>query len=312
MPNFDGLLLAFWCSQKFRPPWTLYLEALHNLQSGIGIQSREFAERWMPVFPWLMTSLIKDFDQDSENLHRWEDAGIEMVTPIDARYPLLLSRIPNPPYLLYGQGDWGCLRIPSLAVVGSREPSSLSLSWMESELANFLEKNSCNIVSGGARGVDLASHRIALRKKRPTTVLFPSGLEQMYPVSWSSFGGATAVLEAGGLLLTEYAPPTLMRKNHFLERNRLIAGLACATLMIEARLRSGTLVTGRAAIEQGRPLFILPSHPFDSNSRGGLDLISEGANMIRDAEDLSLFFQAELRDQGSQLTTNWYQARQTH
>ncbi len=278
------------------------------------LQDREFTDQWGSIFPWIFLNIMTDYERDADNLQRWQDGGIDLVAANDPRYPPSLMRIHEPPPLLFGKGNWACLRRPCLAVVGNREPSDLSLAWIEAELGKFLKENPCTLVSGGARGVDMAAHRIAIRKSAPTAVLFPSGLEQMYPATWSeaNYGWSSAVLQSGGLLLSEYAPPVVMTKGHFIERNRLISGLASATLLIEARLRSGTLVTARAATDQGRPLFVLPSHPYDPNARGGLDLITEGAAIIRDAEDLSLFFRTESAAWDDLITTNWLPEKLAH
>lgn len=294
--NIDCLVFAYWCARRTDLSWDDYNNFLRDLKTAGSLDSFDLVERWRLSLPWLDARIHLDSKRDRQVLHGWINSGIDILTPLCKRFPKALRLIENPPRILFGQGNWDCLGGDCLAVVGSREPSSLSLNWLEEELGYFLEKNPVTVVSGGARGIDMAAHRTALRKNVPTVVLFPSGLQQMYPESWRREQiWRQEVLKNEGLLLSEYAPPISIQKKHFLERNRLISGLSKAALLIEARCRSGTLVTARAALEQGKPLYILPAHPYDTNARGGLDLIADGALLIRDAEDLSLFFRSELR-----------------
>lgn len=314
MRNKEQILFAYWCARQTTLRFHEFRAALDDLQKGVKLQERNFTEKWGTQFPWIYLKLLTEYEPGLDNISRWSKAGIDMVTPNDPRYPRSLLKIEDPPTLLYGRGNWECLRELSLAIVGSREPSGLSLSWIESEVGKFLVSDPCVVISGGARGVDLAAHRIAIRKKCPTVVLFPSGLEQMYPGTWSQQGEswAKAVLKSDGLLLSEYPPSKPMNRGHFHERNRLISGLSSATLLIEARRRSGTMVTAQTALAQSRPLFVVPAHPFDGNARGGLDLLTEGADLIRDAEDLSFFFRSETKSWKEQLTTNWLDEKMAH
>lgn len=313
--NNDQILFAFWCS-RFRKslPRVPFLEALKQLQQGHTLRSNHFVERWSEEYPWLRQNLLLNLDIDLQVLARWQQQGIDLVTPLDSRFPRRMLWMDQFPLLLFGQGHWDCLNQPCLSIVGSREPSDLSLSWIDSEISKLLQNDSYTIVSGGARGVDFAAHRAALRKRKPTVVIFPSGLLQMYPSFWQSsqHQWTQLVIESGGLLLSEYPPPIEMQKVHFLERNRLISGASIATLLVEARVRSGTLVTARAALEQNRPLFVLPSHPFDANSRGGLDLIADGALIVRDAQDLKLYLGSEWDSASKSFPTNWSHGEITH
>ncbi|MEN0058951.1 MAG: DNA-processing protein DprA, partial [Bdellovibrio sp.] len=179
----------------------------------------------------------------------------------------------------------------ALSVVGSREPCYDSLQWMEKELSAFCEEKKPLIVSGGARGVDQKSHGVALRKKHPTVVVLPSGLENMYPGTLLEW--VKPVLDSGGCFLSEYAFTQRMHKYLFHHRNRLIAALGEATLLVEARRRSGTLMTANQAVQMGRPVWVVPGHPHDVHFSGSLDLLSEGALMVRDAQDLSMYFGVE-------------------
>jgi DNA processing protein len=225
----------------------------------------------------------------------WSEAGYEFILTTHRDFPTSLIEISDPPRGLFLWGQRALLWQTQLAVVGSREPTAMALAWIETELSEFLRRNpEVNIVSGGARGVDSCAHRVSLRKARPTLVLVPAGFQKMYPASLADW--APAILKGGGLFISEYAPDTLMRKSFFGERNRLISALSRAVLIVEARRRSGTLLTAKAAADQARPVFVVPGAPYDPQSAGSLDLIGEGATMVRDAQELSVFFQDEIRN----------------
>ncbi len=136
---------------------------------------------------------------------------------------------------------------------------------------------------------------IGSEKNTNTVVVVPSGLGCLYPDTLKEW--ITPVLNQGGCFLSEYAFEQKMHKHLFHHRNRLIAALGKATLLVEARKRSGTLITAHQAIQLGRPLWVVPGHPHDPHFSGSLDLLSEGAVMIRDAQDLSMYFTSELSEE---------------
>lgn len=216
------------------------------------------------------------------------------LLPGDEAYPGSFFKVERPPYFLRIEGAISALSQKNISVVGSREPSSWTLQWIEEVVGSFLNETKAGTVSGGARGVDQAVHQLSFRKGLPTVVLLPSGLGKIYPSSLEPW--LAGLLEGGGCFLSEYDDSQGMRKEHFHQRNRLIPALSIGTLILEARRRSGTLITAQAAIEQGRPLFVLPSHPLDRHSQGSLDLLMDGAAMVRDAQDLKLYWQTELKD----------------
>jgi DNA processing protein len=197
-----------------------------------------------------------------------------------------------------GSLDWQ--KKTALAVVGTREPHRISLQWMEENLAGVVKSKDLVLVSGGARGIDQMAHKISLRAQQPTVCFVPSGLRRLYPQSLQDLVGP--ILSQGGVLFSEYSSSQEMRKFHFLQRNRLIAGLGIATLLIQAGRRSGTLLTARSSLDHGKPVFVVPSHPLDVKSHGGLDLLMDGASLVRDEKDLSLLIDSEVtgytRDSG--------------
>lgn len=235
----------------------------------------------------------KAFEQDQR-------LGIAWLCPMDQEFPGGLLRLNEPPFLLryWGRLDW-MSKIP-LAVVGTREPHRVSIQWMEENIAPLVQQKELVLVSGGARGVDQVAHKIALRAGKPTVCFVPSGLSRIYPQSLEDL--IEPILCAGGAVISEYASDQEMRKFHFIQRNRLIAGLGISTLLVQAGRRSGTLLTAKASLEHGKPVFVVPSHPLDVKSQGGLDLLIDGASMVRDEKDLELLIDSELvgytRDSG--------------
>lgn len=229
-------------------------------------------------------------DDEADRLRR---KGFHLLTPLSPDFPSHWLRCADPPLTLTVKGSLASLGAPALSVVGSREPGPESLRWLETELAEFCRSTRAVIVSGGARGIDQKAHAIAIRSGSPTVALLPSGLEQPYPADFERW--FPAIIDGGGAIVSEYPAGAPMRKAHFHHRNRLIAAAGRLVLVVEARAKSGTLITAARAAEIGRPLLVVPGHPMDVRFIGNLQLLSEGATPIRQNEDLTLFWQAEQR-----------------
>jgi DNA processing protein len=247
-------------------------------------------------FPEMFFDLQKSFklylSLREENI-KLKLKGYSLVCLGEELYPPTLYLMEDPPLTLTYLGSPSWLSGQTISVVGSREPQSESLLWMEKEFAPFCESTRVCVVSGGARGIDQKSHSIALRKQTPTVVVLPSGLGQIYPsslVSWEQ-----SILDAGGCLLSEYPFDQKMHKHLFHHRNRLIAALGMSTLLVEAKRRSGTLITAKKSIEMGRSVWVVPGHPLDPHFGGSLDLLFDGAQLIRDAQDLTMLFCSEIQ-----------------
>lgn len=223
--------------------------------------------------------------------------GFQFVCFGEDLYPTEFYYMEDPPLTFTFLGAPAWLLERSLAVVGSREPREESLQWMENELGLFLETERVHIVSGGARGVDQKAHALALRKDLPTTVILPSGLGAIYPSSLEDW--KPSVLAAGGCFMSEYSFAQPMQKHLFPHRNRLIAALGRMILIVEARRRSGSMISAQLAAQLGKPVLVVPGHPSDKNYSGGLDLLADGGTLVRDAQDLGLIFRSELWSQFS-------------
>lgn len=199
-------------------------------------------------------------------------------------YPELLNRLKNPPSLLRTYGNESIINIPFVSVVGARNCSTWVYRWMEHELIPVIKKRGFGILSGGARGVDQASHWLAIRKALPTVIVLPSGIDQLYPKNLSAMQKFENVL-----FVTEYADDIEMKKHFFYRRNELIAGMSQFLLVIQAAEKSGTMITARAAIDCGSSIGTLPGLPMDSSMSGNNQLLYEGASLIRNARDLEAF-----------------------
>ncbi len=198
-------------------------------------------------------------------------------------YPEMLSQLNGPPLLLFVNGDWGALHLPSLAVIGSRNPTRGGIQ-NAVEFSRHLARSGYAIVSGLAQGIDTAAHRGTLDVGGRTVAFLGHGIDRVYPAQNRDL--AHQIAETGALV-TEYplgAPPD---KRHFPERNRLISGLSLGTLVIEAARRSGSLITARLAAEQGREVFALPGSIHNPLARGCHELIRQGAKLVETAADIS-------------------------
>ncbi len=197
-------------------------------------------------------------------------------------YPDLFAQIPGPPLLLYVHGDSAALHLPSLAIVGSRNPTQGGVS-NAFEFARHLGESGFTIVSGLAQGIDTAAHRGALAGGASTIAFLGHGIDRVYP---SANHDLAHEIAANGALLSEYPLGTQPRRPNFPERNRLISGASLGTLIIEAARQSGSLITARLAAEQGREVFALPGSIHNPLARGCHQLIQQGAKLVETADDI--------------------------
>lgn len=200
-----------------------------------------------------------------------------LVGFFDESFPDVLRAIPDPPLVLAVMGDVACLHGLAIAIVGARRCTKRGAE-LAQRFAGELGAAGLNVVSGLALGVDAAAHNGALAAQARTTACLGAGLRCIYPKSHETL--ARRIVSSGGALVTEYADNVEPRPYHFPQRNRLISGLSQGVMLVEAGDKSGSLITARMALEQGRDVFALPG-PIDSSvSRGCHRLIREGAELI--------------------------------
>ncbi len=218
-----------------------------------------------------------------ERALRWaEKPGRAIVTLADAAYPKLLLEIPDPPPLIYTVGRLELLERPALAVVGSRNATVQGARNAE-QFAQAFSAAGLTIVSGLALGIDAAAHRGGLAAAGSTIAVLATGVDVMYPRQNAALAERIA---GSGLLLSEFALGTAGAAHNFPRRNRLISGLAQGCLVVEAALASGSLITARAAAEQGREVFAVPGSIHSPLSKGCHALIKQGAKLVESAEDV--------------------------
>jgi DNA processing protein len=197
-------------------------------------------------------------------------------------YPELLRQIPGPPERLYVIGNVDALHMPSLAIVGSRNPTRQGRQ-NAYEFAKHLGRSGFCIVSGLATGIDAAAHEGALDGGALTVAFLGHGIDQIYPASNRQLATRIA---ASGTICSEFPLGSPPRREHFPQRNRLISGLSLGTLVVEAAKRSGSLISARLAAEQGREIFAIPGSIHNPMSRGCHELIRQGAKLVESAADI--------------------------
>ena len=207
----------------------------------------------------------------------------------DPRYPFALLEIDDPPLVLYAAGSeraLNCLDASrSIAIVGSRNPTPQGLENSRA-FGKALAQEGLTVVSGMALGVDAAAHRGALESDEidlPTIAVVGTGLDRAYPAKHHHLAGAIA---QRGLVLSEYPLGTVPLPANFPRRNRLIAGLSRGTLVIEAALQSGSLITAQQALDQGKEVFAIPGSIHSTQSRGCHALIKQGAQLVESVQDI--------------------------
>jgi len=215
----------------------------------------------------------------------WLDSGGAMRAVIvlgDPRYPAALLEAPDPPLLLYVEGRVDLLAADAIAIVGSRNPTPQGADNARS-FASHLSHGGLTVVSGLAMGVDAQAHEGALEGAASTVAVVGTGIDQIYPRRNQSLG--KRIIDRG-LLVSEYSLGTPPLATNFPRRNRIIAGLARGTLVVEAALQSGSLITARMANEAGREVFAIPGSIHSPQSRGCHALIKQGAKLVETAQDI--------------------------
>jgi len=229
----------------------------------------------------VFSGIVRDNDPEFNRIAtKLEKLQVELISFWDNDYPPLLREIHDPPALLYLRGT-----LPStecFAIVGSRRATHSGLQFTR-ELATTLAQHNICIVSGLARGVDSAAHRGALAAQGATIAVLGCGIDRIYPPENSQL--FLEIIE-NNAVITEYPPETPPLPGHFPGRNRIISGLSRGVLIVEAAEKSGSLITGDFALEQGRELFAIPGALHNPNSKGTNRLLKEGAQLVTEADDI--------------------------
>jgi len=211
--------------------------------------------------------------------------NIEIITINDEAYPSQLKEIASAPPVLYIRGDQSILSNKSIAIVGSRKFTAYGQRVAEN-LTKDLVRAGLTIVSGLALGIDGIAHKAALDADGLTTAVLGTGIDDATIYPREHFNLARQIIENGGVLITEQPPKTPSLKQNFPARNRIMAGLALGTLVVEAAESSGSLITAQFALEQNREVFAVPGDIFSPQSTGANSLVKRGAKLVASAADI--------------------------
>lgn len=231
---------------------------------------REWA-RYPAPLQRVLASLPAHLEKAQAILEACQRLGVQVVPYWDVRYPLLLEEAVQPPAVLYVKGTLSLSGYPAVAVVGTRKPSSYGLKATD-YFVEALVAQGVTIVSGLAYGIDARAHQVALQQGGKTLAVLAHGLDRIYPSAHKRL--AEAILSAGAWV-SEYPPGTALHPLQFPYRNRIIAGLAHLTLVVESGEKGGALSTARAAFSANRPVYAVPGEVFSPTSRGTHRLMAE-------------------------------------
>jgi len=259
----------------------VFYNALNAAQPGYKTLRKQYARHgsWEKCWRWHGSG--KDPEREAAALR---GGGIGLVLNGEPGYPPLLAEIPNPPLGIYYKGALAAAgSTPAVAVVGTRKASAAGID-LAREFGSALAAAGCAVVSGMALGIDAAAHAGTLEARGRTIAVLANGLDQPYPSSHGRLAGN--IIESGGTMISEYPPGTPPFQKNFLQRNRLISGLAQAVVAIEVPERSGVLATARFAVEQNRDLFVVPGPVSHPNYEGSHRLIRSGAMLAAGPRDV--------------------------
>lgn len=235
----------------------------------------------------LAENILDETTRKNLEKHIWymEKNNIDIISIYDESYPKILKEIYDPPISLYIKGNKKILNNKSIAIVGCRETSNYGKKVAKYFAYNLANKN-INIISGLAKGVDSYAHMGTLYTSGKTIAVVGNGLDIVYPAENENL--LNKILENGGAIISEYPLGTKPEKMNFPARNRIISGMSKGIIVVEAKERSGTLITVDFALEQGRDVYVIPGNIDSINSVGTNELIKQGAKMVTTCEEIDI------------------------
>ena len=265
---------------QFRTPQAIFAASPTELQS-------------QGVSPSVARSISSGcvFDEAVTQQERMRTLGVSVIPVFDRRYPPMLTEIFDPPILLFARGNVELLQTLMLGIVGTRRPTPYGVTVTE-RLAEDLAKFGFTISSGMARGVDTSAHHSALKVDGNTVAVFGCGIDQVYP---SENRRLAEQIMSKGLVVSEYAVGSPAYPQNFPVRNRIISGMSLGVLVIEGAQYSGSAITARLAMEQGREVFAVPGNITSKASWGPNLLIKQGAKLVQEASDVAEELTADTR-----------------
>ncbi len=262
-------VLAEFCEFEFEAIFRLS----HSLLNSLGLDEEQIHA--LKHFP----------EKDIERVQRWLKSGkTHFAYPYHhPKYPQSLREISSPPILLFGIGNQERLHIPQLAVVGSRNPTEAGKK-LAFDFAKNLTELGCGVTSGLALGIDSFAHKGALAHDANTVAVLGSGIDVCYPKR--NIKLIEDIMTRGGCIVSEFIPGTKPLAHHFPRRNRIVSGLSLGTLVVEAAIKSGSLITAYYALQQDREVFALPGSVNNPLAQGGHHLIKQGAKLVENVSDI--------------------------
>lgn len=255
-------------------------DKLRSMLSGAACQALRDVRELREQSPWVA--------QVKADVRWARQNGIHLLDVDSDQYPSLLREIRRPPPLLYVKGNPSVLSLPQVAIIGSRNPTATGRA-TAMDFANELAASGFTITSGLALGIDVAAHEGALRTGGKTIAVVGTGIDQVYPARHQEM--AADIVANGGAVVSEFPLGTAPQPSNFPQRNRIISGLSCGVLVVEAAVKSGSLITARHALQQNREVFAIPGSIHNPLSKGCHALIKDGATLVESAADVV----AELR-----------------
>ena len=286
--NFDEPTYAAWIANA-EIPYDSLIPLIHQIKTTEGI-FRDFLKSDGLVHHYIQGVSLQRLattanDASLTIFHRMlQEHNIQVLTILEESYPHCLREISDPPAILFYQGNLSCLNLSKkAAMVGSRAASYTGLKAAH-KIAAELSRSGVSIVSGLAYGIDTESHRGCLDGGSPTIAVMGCGLDNTYPSRNDTL--KKEILSKGGLILSEYAPGAKPIGHHFPYRNRIISGLCDAVILMEARIRSGSMTTISHALKQGKEVYAYPGDPASQLCDGNHLLLREGAHYFTEARDI--------------------------
>lgn len=232
--------------------------------------------------PQLSAIQCPDWDKINKIIYDSEQCNSYVIHYDAPQYPQLLKEIYDPPLVFFARGNIDLLQQPQIAIVGSRN-ASVSGREVALKIAGELTQ-SFVVTSGLALGIDAHAHQGALQSEGLTIAVVATGLNIVYPARHKTL--QKNILQNKGLIISEFVPDTAPKPGHFPKRNRLISGLSLGVVVVEASLKSGSLITARCALEQGREVFAVPSSIYNEQAKGCHWLIKQGAKLVEGFDDI--------------------------
>jgi DNA processing protein len=258
--------------------WRDIAAELRGGNSARGVLQQFTETRW-PHQPYKRDEVLKDA---ALALAQASARGLTSLVWTEPKYPPPLAAIIDPPPAIWTRGSLAAFERPAVAIVGSRAASPYALE-VASRLAAEVAAQGFSVVSGLARGVDSAAHRGALSAGGVTIAVLGCAADVIYPAEHASLARE---IQSDGLVMSELVPGTPPLPHFFPQRNRLISGLSLAVVVVEAGEQSGSLITARCALEQGRDVLAVPGNVLNARNRGGHMLLRDGAKIVETADDI--------------------------